>query len=120
MSLKRKYQDDYLNFCITFQENNGYQLPQCVLCMKTLSNSSMKPYPLKHHLITVHPEHSKKDRAFFEMKETGLKRVKLDSSGAFHQQAKSIVHASYFVALLVAKKQGASYNRGDSHKALHS
>ena len=65
----------------------------------------MKPYQLKHHFITVHPEHSKKDRAFFEMKETGLKRVKLDSSGAFHQQAKSIVHASYFVALLVAKNK---------------
>ena len=65
----------------------------------------MKPYQLKHHLITVHSVHSKKDRAFFEMKETGLKRVKLDSSGAFHQQAKSIVHASYFVALLVAKNK---------------
>ena len=105
MSLKRKYQDDFLNFGFPFQENNGFQLPQCVLCMKTLPNSSMKPYQLKHHLITVHPEHSTKDRAFFEMKETGLKRVKLDSSGAFHQGAKSIVHTSYSVALLVAKKQ---------------
>ena len=103
MSLKRKYQDDYLNFGFTFLENNGHQLPQCVLCMKTLSNSSMKPYQLKQHLITVHPEHSKKDRVFFEMKETGLKRVKLDSSGAFHQKERSIVHASYAVALLVAK-----------------
>ena len=105
MSLKRKYQDDYLNFGFTFLENNGHQLPQCVLCMKTLSNSSMKPYQLKQHLITVHPEHSKKDRVFFEMKETGLKRVKLDSSGAFHQKERSIVHASYAVALLVAKNK---------------
>ena len=40
------------------------------------------------------------------MKETGLKKViKLDSSGAFHQQAKSIVHASYAVALLVTKNK---------------
>ena len=105
MSLKRKYQEDYLNFGFTFQENNGYQLPQCVLCMKTLSNSSMKPYQLKQHLTTVHPEHSKNDRAFFKLKETGLKRVKLDSSGAFHQQAKSTVHASYAIALLVAKNK---------------
>ena len=88
--------------------------------MKTLSNSSIKPYQLKQHLITVYTEHSKRDRAFFEVKETGLKRVKLDSSGAFHKQAKSIVHASYAVALLEAKKQEASYNRGDSHKALYS
>ena len=105
MSLKRKYQEDYLNFGFTFQENNGYQLPQCVLCMKTLSNSSMKPYQLKQHLTTVHPEHSKNDRAFFKLKETGLKRVKLDSSGAFHQQAKSTVHASYAIVLLVAKNK---------------
>ena len=63
----------------------------------------MKPYQVKQHLITVHPEHSKRDRAFFEVKETRLKRVELDSSGAFHQQSKSIVHASYAVALKVAK-----------------
>ncbi|KAI6658745.1 hypothetical protein LOD99_15068 [Oopsacas minuta] len=34
----------------------------------------MKPYQLKQHLTTVHPEHSKNDRAFFELKETGLKK----------------------------------------------
>ena len=73
--------------------------------MKTLSNSSMKPYQLKQHLITVHSEHSKNDRAFFKLKGTGLKMVKLDASGAFHQKAKSIVHASYSVALLVAKNK---------------
>ena len=68
-------------------------------------NSSMKPYQLKQCLITVHPEHSKRDRAFFEVKETGLKRVKLDSSGAFQQLTKSIVRASYAVALLVPKNK---------------
>ena len=94
MSLSRKQQEDYINFVFTFQGNNCCQLPQCVSCMKTLSNSSIKPYQLKQHLITVHPEHSKSDRALFEVKETGLNRVKLDSSGAFRQQAKSIVHAS--------------------------
>ena len=77
--------------------------------MRIVYENSIKfkhePYQLKQHLITVHPEHSKRDRAFFEAKEIGLKRVKLDSSGAFHQQAKSIVHASFAVALLVTKNK---------------
>ena len=71
--------------------------------METQSSSSMKPYQLKQHLITVHPEHFKRDQAFFEVKETRLKKIKLYSSRAFHQQAKSIVHASMGVALLVAE-----------------
>ncbi|KAI6646842.1 SCAN domain-containing protein 3-like [Oopsacas minuta] len=51
------------------------------------------------------PGDSKNDRALFKLKETGLIRVNLGSSGALHKQAKSIVHASYAIAQLVAKNK---------------
>ena len=40
---KRKYNDSYLNYRFMFVEQHDKQLPQCVVCHKTLSNASMKP-----------------------------------------------------------------------------
>ena len=40
---KRKYQDNYLDFGFTYLIKNDLQIPQCVVCMKTFSNSTMKP-----------------------------------------------------------------------------
>ena len=45
---KRKYQDNYLNFGFAYLIQDGLQIPQCVLCMKTFSNGTMKPAPLKN------------------------------------------------------------------------
>ena len=105
MSKKRTYQDSYVNYGFSFLDNNGVQLPQCVLCLKTLSNSSMKPFLLKQHLENIHPEHKEKCRQFFETKLESLKRVKLDSSGTFRKANKAIVHASYAISYQIAKNK---------------
>ena len=41
-SLKQKYDEIYLDF-FSHLAKQGLQLPQCVLCMKTLGNGSTKP-----------------------------------------------------------------------------
>ena len=53
---KRKYDVNYLDYGFTFVEGRKEQLPQCVICHKTLSNDSMKPHQLKKHLSIVHPQ----------------------------------------------------------------
>ena len=40
---KLKYQDNYLDFGFTYVIEDDLQIPQCVVCMKTFSNSTMKP-----------------------------------------------------------------------------
>ena len=44
---KRKYNDIFLDYGFTFIEKEDEQLPQCVICFKTLSNAFMKTYQLK-------------------------------------------------------------------------
>ena len=80
-------------------------LPQCVICLKTLKNGSMKPFQLKQHLTTMHPQFQDKLREFFKLKTDNLKRQKLDSTRIFHQSSDGLLRASYEVTLLVAKNK---------------
>ena len=66
---KRKYQDNYLDFGLTYFFQDGLQISQCVLCncMKTFSNSTMKPAPLKQHLANAHPSIISKNWFFCEL-----------------------------------------------------
>ena len=77
-------------------------LPQCVICMKTLSNSAVKPSLLKLHLVTNHVEEKKR-----ELLGENAKRQRLDKSGLIYQKKKGVVKASFEVALLVAKSMKA-------------
>ena len=43
---KRKYQDNHLDFGFTYLIEADLQIPQCVVCMKPFSNSTMKPASL--------------------------------------------------------------------------
>ena len=56
---KQKYNAAYIQYGFIAIEHNGQALPQCVVCMKTLANSAMKPSLLQHYLDTNHP--NKKD-----------------------------------------------------------
>ena len=100
---KRKYQDNYMDFGFTYLIEDDLQIPQCVVCMKTFSNSTMKPASLKQHLTNAHPSMMSKNRSFFESKLSSLKRQKLDQTGMFWRTNKAAVHASYATALHVAK-----------------
>ena len=46
--------------------------------MKTFSNRTMKPAPLKQHLANAHPSMISKNRNFFELKLSNVKRQKLN------------------------------------------
>ena len=59
---KRKYQNNYLDFGFTYLIEDDLQIPQCVVCMKTFSNSTMKPASLKQHLANAHPSMMSKNR----------------------------------------------------------
>ena len=80
---KRKYEENYLDFGFVCLIQDGLQIPQCVLCMKTFSNSTMKPASLKQHLANAHPSMISKNRSFFELKLFSLKRQNLDRTGMF-------------------------------------
>ena len=47
---KRQYRDQYTNFGFIELKNKGESVPQCVVCLKTLSNASMKPSLLQRQL----------------------------------------------------------------------
>ena len=105
---KRKYLDNYLNFGFTYLIENDLQIPQCVVCMKTFLNSTMKPASLKQYDSMM-----SKNRSFFESKLSSLKRQKLDQTGMFWRTNKAAVHASYAIALHVEKTK-TPHNIGET------
>ncbi|CAG9790709.1 unnamed protein product [Diatraea saccharalis] len=104
-SKKRKFSDDYIKFGFTFIERDELQLPQCVICMKVLSNDSMRPSRLERHLNQQHPTLSSKSKEFFSSKAESLKRMRLDKSGSYHKGVSQHVKASFELALLIAKQK---------------
>ena len=100
---KRKYSDSYFDYGFTFVERHDEQLPQCVVCHKTLSNASIKPHQLKQHFLNVHSHLAGKNRGFFELKANRFKKMRLNSTGQFGTDSKAIVTASYKVSQQVAK-----------------
>ena len=75
---KRMFQDNYLDFGFTYLIEDDLQIPQCVrvVCMKTFSNSTMKPASLKQHLANAHPSMMSKHRSFFESKSVQSEKTK--------------------------------------------
>ena len=92
-----------MDFEFTYLIEDDLQIPQCVVCMKKFSNSTMKPASLKQHLANAHPSMMSKNRSFFESKLSSLKRQKLDQTGMFWHTTKAAVHAPYAIALHVEK-----------------
>ena len=88
-------------------EHGGESLPQYVICMKTLSNSAMKPSFLKLHLVANHVKEKEQDDSYFQRLGENAKIQRLDKSGVIYQKKKGVVKASYEVALLVAKSMKA-------------
>ncbi|XP_066983785.1 protein FAM200C-like [Macrobrachium rosenbergii] len=105
MSKKLTYNKSFLNFGFSFIVNNGMQMPQCVICKKTLANESMKPFKLNEHLTNVHPELANKDLAYFKIKDHQLKWSRLDHGTGVLFQPSSIFKAPYRISLLIAKQK---------------
>ena len=62
--LKRNYYSECIKYGSIAIEHEGECLPQCVLCMKTLSNAAMKPSLLKRHLKSNHAEKKQRSKLF--------------------------------------------------------
>ncbi|XP_068218989.1 protein FAM200C-like [Palaemon carinicauda] len=110
---KRKYNEDYIRFGFVSLRKGDTEVPQCVICYKTLSNDGMRPSRLERHLQTAHPGLVDKPKAFFETKKHTLKQVKMDDSGVFRQQSSKVVEASYEISMLIAKSK-KSHNIGET------
>ena len=80
-------------------------MPQCVVCMKTLSNASIKPSLLQRHLQTNHPDKKDRDPNYFKRLGKNAKKQRLDKTGRQYQRSVGITTASYEIALLVAKNK---------------
>ncbi|XP_042221545.1 SCAN domain-containing protein 3-like [Homarus americanus] len=102
---KRKCLDEYIRFGFVSLQKGDTEVPQCVICYKTLSNDGMLPSRLERHLRTTHPALANNPKAFFETKRHSLKQVKLVGSGAFRQQTSKVVEASYEIVMLIAKSK---------------
>lgn len=59
----RQYTIEYLKYDFIPLPGNS-TLPMCLLCNKTLSNESMKPFKLKEYLTKVHSDKKDKDLTF--------------------------------------------------------
>ena len=88
-------------------EHGGESLPQDIICMKTLSNSAMKPCLLNLHLVTNQVKEKEQDESYFQRLGENAKRQRLDKNGVIYQKKKGVVKASYKVALVVAKSMKA-------------
>ena len=82
-------------------------MPQCALCMKTLSNATMQPSLLKRHLESNHAEKKNKNQSYFERLGENAKRQRPDKTGQFRQKKVGVVKASYDVSLPVAQNMKA-------------
>ena len=80
-------------------------MPQYVVCMRTLSNASIKPSLLQRHLQTNHSSKKNRDPNYFKRLGENAKKQRLDKTGKQYQQSVRIVTASYEIALLVAKNK---------------
>ena len=104
---KRKYNTERIKYGFVSAQHRGECLPQCVICMKTLSNSAMKSSLLKHLLESNHSDKKDRDKSYFQKLGENVKRQRLDQTGQSYQKSAGILHASYEISLLIAKNTKA-------------
>ncbi|KAK3895800.1 hypothetical protein Pcinc_000418 [Petrolisthes cinctipes] len=113
---KRKYVEDYIRFGFVSLQKGDTEVPQCVICYKTLSNDGLQPSRLEYHLRTTHLALDDMPKAFNETKKHTLKQTKLDDSESFRQQTSKVVEASYETSMLIANIKTSHNNWRVSHK----
>ena len=104
---KRKFSPAYIKYGFVAIEHNGEALPQCVICLKTLAYSAMKPSLLQRHLHTNYSDKKNRDESYFQRLGECVKRQRLDKTGTIYQRKKGVVKASNEVAFLIAKNMKA-------------
>ena len=104
---KRKYDTEYRKYGFVSAQHRRECLPQCVICIKILSNSAIKPSLLMRHLESNHSDKKDRDKSYFQRLGKNLKKQRLDQTGQSYQKSAGILHASYEVSLLIAKNTKA-------------
>ena len=102
---KRQYRKQYINFGFIELKNKREFVPQCVVCIKTLLNASMKPSLLQCHLQTNHPNKKDCNPNYFKRLGENAKKQRLGKTRKQYQQSVGIVITSYEIALIVAKNK---------------
>ncbi|KRZ14060.1 Protein ZBED8 [Trichinella zimbabwensis] len=102
---KRKYDAEYIKYSFVAVEKNGVEVPQCVVCLDTLSNDALRLTRLQRHLHHRHPELSKKPVEYFSAKRDSLSQMRLDKKGKYNQETAKDVKVSYEIAMLIAKNK---------------
>ena len=92
---KRKYSPDYIKYGFIAVQHHGDSLPQCIICMKTLSNAALKPSLLRRHLESNHADKMNRGKSYFERLGENVKRQRMDHTGQFYQTNAGILKASY-------------------------
>ena len=102
---KQNHDPKNIKYGFTSIERNAEILPQCVVCLKTLCNATMKLSLLKRHLERNHPNKMNADKSYFQRLADNVKRQRMDKTGQMQQKSKDVVAASYEIALLVAEQK---------------
>lgn len=102
----RQYSSEFLKFGFIADEHDKSK-PFCLLCLKALSNASMKAFRLEQHLKTKHPSNSFADIDLFKsLAEQFRSRQKLSSLFTSKQLLQTrTLQASYEISLLIAKNR---------------
>ena len=110
---KRKCNGSYIKFEFTSLNDQGIAKRQCVVCYPVLSNESLRPSKLSHHLNTSHPELKDGSMKYFKRLESNCKRQRLDSTDSFQQTDQKLSEASFVVSQIIAR-QKKTHNIGET------
>ena len=98
----RRYDDTYLKMGFTWNEDEEDPRPRCVICYERLTNESMRPNKLLHHVETKHPELKYKLLDFFKKMLVNLKTGQRVLHRYTNVNEKSL-YVSYLIRLRTAK-----------------
>ena len=102
---QRKYNDSYITFGFTLLNDQGIEKGQCVVCSCVLSNESLRPSKLSHHLNTSHPELKDRNMEYFKSLESNCNSQRLDSNGSFQQTDQKLTEACFVVSQIIARQK---------------
>lgn len=105
IKIVRKYNSDYLKFGFIQEPNSDlHPLPLCVVCSDILSNDAMKPSKLERHFQSKHKNLANKPIEYFERIRNDM-RKQVITMKKMTIEDKSLLKASYLVALQIAKNK---------------
>lgn len=107
----RKYDEDYLKFGFICAGTDELPLPLCLVCKKTLANSSMKPHQLIRHLKSNHDHVKEKPLEYFQRLKDDHKFQVKDISNYSKSELNGI--KSSFVAAYHIAKEKKPYTTGE-------